>query len=261
MAEFGTHAGTAGLVTGAASGIGEGIARMFAARGASVTLVDIDLDTGMRIVDDINDAGDTARFSRCDLTDPNQVEQMVSEAVDAYGRLDFAINNAGITGPVAPTADVTLEGWKSVIDLDLSAVFYCMKYELPHMVAAGVGTIVNMSSDAGLQAVPGIAPYVAAKHAVIGLTRAAAIEYATAGVRINAICPGATNTPLMASWFTGDARAEDTAKHSIPLGRIAEVNEVAEGVSWLCSPAASYAVGIALALDGGLTVGVAHPNG
>ncbi|TPG36626.1 SDR family NAD(P)-dependent oxidoreductase [Mycolicibacterium hodleri] len=257
----GQFTGKAGLVTGASAGIGEAAARMFADRGAAVTLVDIDVDAGRRIVAEIEAGGGTARFEGCDLTDPEAVKRMVDGAAKAYGRLDFAFNNAGITGSVHPTADVPLEEWEKVIKLDLTSVFYCMKYEIPHLVAGGGGAIVNTSSDAGTQAVAGIAAYVAAKHAVVGLTKSAAMEYAAHGVRINAICPGATKTRMMAEWFAASPDAEAAATRSIPLGRLAEVDEIAEAVLWLCSDAAHYAIGMAMALDGGLTLGPAHPTG
>lgn len=248
-------AGQVGLVTGAGSGIGAGTAKLFAERGAAVAVVDLNPASGGRVADDIVTAGGTARFLQCDVTDPQQVKVMVDGVVEAFGKLDFAFNNAGITGPVTKTADVPIEGWRAVIDLDLNAVFYCMKYEIPHMLANGGGAIVNTSSDAGIQSVPTIAPYVAAKHAVIGLTKCTAQEYARFGVRVNAICPGATDTPLMRLWYDGNPGSEASTNRSIPVGRIATVREVAEGVLWLCSDAASYAVGMAMAVDGGLTLG------
>lgn len=226
-----------------------------------MTLVDIDEESGRRIVAEIEAGSGTARFTRCDLTDPEAVKRMVDSAVDAYGRLDFAFNNAGITGSVHPTADVPLQEWDQVIKLDLTSVFYCMKYEIPHLLAAGGGAIVNTSSDAGTQAIAGIAPYVAAKHAILGLTKSAAMEYAAQGVRVNAICPGATKTRMMAEWFAMNPDAEVAATKSIPLGRLADVDEIAEAVLWLCSDAAQYAIGMAMALDGGLTLGPAHPTG
>jgi NAD(P)-dependent dehydrogenase (short-subunit alcohol dehydrogenase family) len=251
----GEFSGRVGLVTGAGSGIGAGTAKRFAAAGATVALMDIDEIAGEVVLAEIVGAGGTARFFHCDVTDAVQVESTVDGIVGTFGRLDFAFNNAGITGPVCPTADVTIDGWKQVIDLDLSGVFYCMKYEIPHMIASGGGAIVNASSDAGLHSLPTIAPYVAAKHAVVGLTKSTAQEYAAYGVRVNCVCPGVTDTPMMELWYNGHPESRASATKSIPIGRGATVDEIASAVMWLCSDDASYAVGMIMALDGGLTLG------
>ena len=159
--------GKAGLVTGAGSGIGEATAKLFARRGAAVTVVDVNRDSGDRVVEEIKTMGGTARLAYCDVTKPDDVARMVDDAVAAFATLDFAFNNAGITGYVGPTADVPVDDWQAVIDLDLTAVFYCMKYEIPHMVRQGRGAIVNTSSDAGIYSVRNIAPYVAANDAIV----------------------------------------------------------------------------------------------
>jgi NAD(P)-dependent dehydrogenase (short-subunit alcohol dehydrogenase family) len=252
----GTFSGRVGLVTGAGSGIGAGTAKRFAAAGATVALIDIDEIAGEAVLAEIEDAGGTARFFHCDVTDAVQVESTIDGIVGAFDHLDFAFNNAGITGPMCPTADVTIDAWKQVIDLDLSGVFYCMKYEIPHMIAGGGGAIVNTSSDAGLHSIPTIAPYVAAKHAVVGLTKATAQEYAAFGVRVNCICPGVTDTPMMELWYTAHPESRASATRSIPIGRGGTVDEVANAVMWLCSDEATYAVGMIMALDGGLTLGL-----
>jgi NAD(P)-dependent dehydrogenase (short-subunit alcohol dehydrogenase family) len=245
--------GRAGLVTGAASGIGRATAKMLAARGAAVTLSDKDRDGGNAAVEEILRSGGQARFAPCDVKDPDAIRQMVDEAAAAYGRLDFAFNNAAITAMPTKTIGTSIEDWRAQIETDLSSVFYCMKYELPHMVAARRGAIVNNSSDAGLKVVPGIPGYVAAKHGVIALSRTAAVEYGGFGVRVNAVCPGATHTPMMALWTKGDAEIERQFCANIPLSRFAEPDEVAEAVLWLFSDAASYVTGIALPVDGGVT--------
>ncbi len=250
-----TFSGRVGLVTGAASGIGAGTAKRFTAAGATVALIDIDAVAGEAVAADIEAAGGNAGFFHCDVTDAAQVESTINRIVETFGRLDFAFNNAGITGPMCRTADVTIETWKQVIDLDLSAVFYCMKYEIPHMLASGGGAIVNTSSDAGLHSLPTIAPYIAAKHAVVGLTKATAQEYAASGIRVNCICPGVTDTPMMELWYASHPESRASATKSIPIGRGGSVDEVANAVMWLCSDAASYAIGMIMALDGGLTLG------
>ena len=240
-----------GIVTGAGSGIGKAAAMMFAARGASLTIADINVDAGKAAEDAIRSAGGVAHFVACDVADPDSVKAMVDGSVARFGRLDFAFNNAGITGVPANTADAAIDEWKRMMETDLNSVFYCMKYQLAHMKAAGRGAIVNNSSDAGLKPVPTISSYVTAKTGVIALTRNAALEYAGVGIRINAVCPGATRTPMMAL-CAPNAEVEAQVCAGIPAGRYGEPEEVAEAVVWLCSAAASYITGVALPVDGGL---------
>jgi NAD(P)-dependent dehydrogenase (short-subunit alcohol dehydrogenase family) len=178
----------------------------------------------------------------------------VAAAVETWGRLDAAINNAGTTGPSAPTADYTLEQWNAVIALNLTGVFLCLKHEIPHMVKQGGGAIVNTSSGAGLIGFAGLPGYVASKHGVIGLTRAAALEYVKAGVRVNAVCPGSTRTPMLEGFMGGDPAIEKAMEQSSPMGRLARPEEIAEAMVWLLSDAASFMVGHALAVDGGAVV-------
>ena len=178
---------------------------------------------------------------------------MVDKAVARWGHLDCALNNAGTTGVSAPTADYTLDDWNRAIALNLTGVFLCLKYELPAMLERG-GAIVNMASGAGLVGFPGLPAYVASKHGVVGLTRAAALEYASQGVRVNAICPGSTRTPMLEGFMGGDEQVERMMTRAVPLGRLGRPEEIAEAVVWLCSDAASFVVGHALAVDGGSVI-------
>jgi len=199
-------------------------------------------------------AGSEAIFVRTDVTLEDDVIALVAATVDRFGRLDAALNNAGTTGPSAPTADYTLEQWNGVIALNLTGVFLCLKHEIPQMVAQGGGAIVNTSSGAGLIGFAGLPGYVASKHGVIGLTRAAALEYVKAGVRVNAVCPGSTRTPMLEGFMGGDPVIEQAMAQSAPIGRLARPEEIAEAMVWLLSDAASFMVGHALAVDGGAVV-------
>jgi NAD(P)-dependent dehydrogenase (short-subunit alcohol dehydrogenase family) len=247
MSEF---RGKAALVTGGGSGIGRASALAFAERGAAVTVVDIRGDHAAETAKLIEAAGGQARWAECDVTQSGAVEAMVNEAAAAYGRLDFAHNNAGITGPAAVTAAYTEEDWDRVLAVNLKSVFLSMKYELPHLTKQG-GAIVNSSSGAGLIGFAGLPAYVASKHGVVGLTKAAALEYASKGVRINAICPGSTRTPMLEAYMGGDPTMEKLMASASPLARLATPEEMAAAVMWLCSDAASFVIGVALPVDGG----------
>jgi NAD(P)-dependent dehydrogenase (short-subunit alcohol dehydrogenase family) len=226
---------------------------MFSGRGGQVVVADV--DTGGGVVSDmvfLADCG-VAVFAHTDVADPAAVENMVATAVDTYGRLDFAHNNAGIAGAGQPIPDYPLDEWYRGIDVMLTGVFLGMRFEIPKILEAGGGAIVNTASGAGLIGFPGMAAYVAAKHGVIGLTKTAALEFGSQGVRINAICPGTARSRMVDEWLQGDADnlAQVEALH--PIGRIADPEEIAEAAIWLCSDAASFMCGAAIPVDGGYT--------
>ena len=243
--------GKAALVTGGASGLGRASAIALARAGANVTVVDVNEDGGKETAALVADeAGGDAEFVRADVTRPDDVAAMVDKTVARWGHFDCALNNAGTTGASAPTADYTLDEWTRTIELNLTSVFICLKHEIPAMLERG-GAIVNMASGAGLVGFPGLPAYVASKHGVVGLTKAAALEYASQGIRINAICPGSTRTPMLEGFMGGDEKVERMLTRPIPVGRLGRPEEIAEAVVWLCSDRASFVVGQALAVDGG----------
>jgi NAD(P)-dependent dehydrogenase (short-subunit alcohol dehydrogenase family) len=243
--------GRAGIVTGAASGIGRASAHALASAGAAVVLADTNADAGAQAAAELAGAGAQASFVECDVSSDEQVHALVRAALERHGRLDFAVNNAGIEGPFAPTIDVAEADWDRTVAVDLKGVWLCMRHELPPMLAAGSGAIVNTSSVGGLVGLPGSAPYTAAKHGVIGLTKVAALEYSAAGVRINAICPGVILTPMVARLIAAEPAIEAEMHAAEPIGRLGRPEEIAAAVVWLCSDAASFVTGIALPVDGG----------
>ena len=248
-----SFAGKVALVTGAGSGIGLATAKAFGDAGASVVLADRREDAVRAAAEGLSASGGKALAVRCDVTDDTQVASMIDRTVSAFGRLDAAFNNAGVMQRRVDTAEISGEEWDRVMAINLRGVWSCMKHELPQMLRNGGGAIVNCSSIGGVIGVPGLAAYHAAKHGVIGLTKTAALEYATRKIRINAVCPGTINTPMAESLTGGDPKILAEFLKDEPIGRIAEPEEVAAGVLWLCSPGASYVVGHALFVDGGYT--------
>ena len=248
-----SFAGKVALVTGAGSGIGLATAKAFGEAGASVVLADRREDAVRAAAEGLSASGGKALAVRCDVTDDTQVASMIDRTVSAFGRLDAAFNNAGVMQRRVDTAEISGEEWDRVMAINLRGVWSCMKHELPQMLRNGGGAIVNCSSIGGVIGVPGLAAYHAAKHGVIGLTKTAALEYATRKIRINAVCPGTINTPMAESLTGGDPKILAEFLKDEPIGRIAEPEEVAAGVLWLCSPGASYVVGHALFVDGGYT--------
>jgi NAD(P)-dependent dehydrogenase (short-subunit alcohol dehydrogenase family) len=251
---MGEFDGKVALVTGAASGIGRARARLFAEAGAKVVVADIDLAGAEETAALVGRAGGEALAVEVDVADAASVIAMVDRTIERFGRLDIAHNNAGIMGAGADIIDMDDAVWQRGIDVMLTGVFLCMKHEIPHMIEQGKGAVVNTSSGAGLIGFPGQANYVAAKHGVIGLTRAAALEYITRGVRINAICPGTARSRMVDEWMDGSAEAEAEVAALHPIGRIAEPEEIARAALWLASDASSFVVGVALPVDGGYTV-------
>jgi NAD(P)-dependent dehydrogenase (short-subunit alcohol dehydrogenase family) len=242
--------GKIALVTGGGSGIGRAASIKFARAGAKVVVADVVDDGGARTVELINDIGGQATFVHTDVTAGAQVRRMVQTAVDHYGGLDCAFNNAGIEGPAKGIVDSTEEEWQRTIAVDLTGVWLCMKHEIPAILKRGGGAIVNTCSTMGLVAVPNIAPYIAAKHGVAGLTKEAALEFAHSGIRVNGVCPGSIRTPMVERVM--DAGASEKflyAPHAIK--RLGAPEEIAAAAVWLCSDAAAFVTGVLMPVDGG----------
>jgi NAD(P)-dependent dehydrogenase (short-subunit alcohol dehydrogenase family) len=242
------------LITGAASGIGRATAIAASEEGARLLVCDVDAEAGEALVRELDGE---ARFSACDVTREDQVEATVAEACSTFGRLDGAFNCAGILGIVALTTDTPLEDFKRIVDVDLNGVFLCTKHELRVMASQGSGSILNMASAAGLIGWAGASGYVAAKHGVVGLSKAAAVEFAPQGVRVNAICPAYTETPMVSDLFQnilgGDPANVAAAVANHPIGRFAQPEEIAAACVWLLSDKASFVTGTAMSVDGGYT--------
>jgi NAD(P)-dependent dehydrogenase (short-subunit alcohol dehydrogenase family) len=242
------------LVTGAASGMGLATAKAFAEAGASVALADWNEEAVRAVTAELVAAGHQAIAIRCDVADEAQVAAMVEQTVAAFGRLDAAFNNAGVQSPIAETADADGAEFDRVTAINLRGVWSCMKYELIQMRKQGSGAIVNCSSLGGLVGVAGRATYHAAKHGVLGLTKSAALEYAARGIRINAVCPGIIDTPMVSGMLEKEPAAMDLLMKDQPIGRLGRAEEVSAAVLWLSSPAASFVIGHGLVVDGGYTI-------
>lgn len=248
--------GKTAVVTGAGSGIGRASAQRFAEEGANVVIADIVEEIGRETVDLIEDIGGDATFVEVDVSDAESVERMVDVAVDTYGSLDFAHNNAGILTDFAEMTDIEEGQWDKLLDINLKGIWACMKAELPVMEEQENGVIVNTASEAGLVGMGGLASYSASKHGVVGLTKTVALEYATRGIRVNAIAPGPTNTNIQANagGASNDPASmpfDTSAMIDVPMGRSAEPEEMAGAVAFLCSSDASYITGHTLPVDGG----------
>jgi A-factor type gamma-butyrolactone 1'-reductase (1S-forming) len=246
-------AGKVAFITGASSGIGAAAARVFAAQGAAVVLSARREDRLLDMVAQLRRAGAEASHRVADVRSSDEVRRAVEHAVELHGRLDIAFNNAGAGVAKEPLHRLTDDDYDLVMDTNVRGVWNCMRHEITAMLAGGGGAIVNTSSVGGLVASSTAAPYIAAKHAVIGLTKAAAVEYAAAGIRVNAIAPGLTRSEMIDEWFSRDPEAEQRAYRSAPQGRAADPMEVAETAAWLSSDRASFVTGVTLPVDGGRT--------
>ncbi len=245
-------AGRAGVVTGAASGIGRATALALVAAGADVLVVDLDEAGGEETVRLAEGSGSASLFA-ADVADPESARGFVAAALERFGRLDFAHNNAGVVFAGAPIHEVSDADWQRMIDVDLTGVFNCMRAEIPPMLAAGGGSIVNTASGVGVVGLPGQGPYVAAKHGVVGLTRVAALDYAGQGIRVNAVCPGSIETPLFDEAAAADPELRGLVEAGHPIGRLGRSEEIADTVVWLVSDASSFVTGQPILVDGGYT--------
>lgn len=243
--------GKVALVTGAGSGIGRSAAQLFAAGGASVVVSDVEPAGGEETVRLIRLAGGEAAFVRADVAVGGDVQELVRRTVEAYGRLDCAVNNAGIAGEDAGCVEHSEEAWDRILAVNLKGIWLCMKHQLPRMLETGGGAIVNVSSVAGLIGSAGTVAYTASKHGVVGLTKAAALEFAKQGVRVNAVCPGIVRTAMVERLLESRPGIEPQLAALEPVGRLATAEEVAQSIVWLCSDAASFVTGASMPVDGG----------
>ncbi|WP_236187410.1 SDR family oxidoreductase [Pseudomonas protegens] len=248
-----TFSGQVALVTGAANGIGRATAQAFAAQGLKVVVADLDTAGGEGTVALIREAGGEALFVPCNVTLEADVQSLMARTIEAYGRLDYAFNNAGIEIEKGRLAEGSMEEFDAIMGVNVKGVWLCMKYQLPLLLAQGGGAIVNTASVAGLGAAPKMSIYAASKHAVIGLTKSAAIEYAKKKIRVNAVCPAVIDTDMFRRAYEADPKKAEFAAAMHPVGRIGKVEEIASAVLYLCSDGAAFTTGHALAVDGGAT--------
>lgn len=239
------------LITGGASGIGKAAALAFAGEGAILTVADISA-AGEETAQLVRDASGQAEFIRCDISIASEVESLIAAIVARHGRLDCAFNNAGIEGPLALIADAPEELWDRIVRVNLRGTWLCLKHEIRQMSRQGCGAIVNTSSTAGICGTPGYSPYTASKHGVVGLTKSVALQYAQSGIRVNAVCPGLTDTPMMDRILGGDREMEKLFVAGTPIGRKAQPEEIARAAVWLCCDEASFVTGAIIPVDGGV---------
>ncbi len=250
-----TFSNKVAVVTGGASGMGLATAQAFAEAGASVAIADVNEDRVMAAAESFKAAGHKVIGIRCNVAELDEAEAMVKQTVSAFGRLDYAFNNAGVQSPVAETADADPKDYDFVMDVNLKGVWNCMKYELRQMRAQGTGgAIVNNSSLGGLVGIAERGIYHASKHGVVGLTKSAGLEYAAKGIRINAVCPGIIETPMVSGMLESQPEAMAELMKEVPMARLGKAREIADAVLWLCSDYSSFVVGHALPVDGGYTV-------
>jgi|SRR5690242_3518878 len=252
--QTGRFAGKVAFVTGAANGIGRAAALAFAHEGASVVVADVSEGDNQETARMIEAAGGRALAVRCDVSRAEDVQAALNKTVEAFGGLDLAFNNAGVEQPIMPAAELTEAQWDRIVDIDLRGVFLCMKHEIPLMLKQRGGAIVNTSSGAGVKGFAGQAAYCAAKYGIVGLSKAAALDYAPAHIRVNAVCPGIIDTPMMQRFTGGTPEGRERVIGQEPVGRMGTPEDIAAAVLWLCSDAASFVTGAATVVDGGQTV-------